>query len=137
MNSIRSFVLGVALTMLATAGIAYATVKAVRYDFREGISVGKATGTGDLITAVIVEGVTIDFAAPGANEQAVATATVTGAKLGDVCIVSPAADDAAFDNGSLFCFVESADTVKAGYMSDATTAQDPASGTFNITLIRF
>lgn len=136
------FALGVLVGLLSlglfTAGVALATTKAVRYDFREGISIGKATGTGDLITAVIVK--QVDNLNPGAaatNALVVTTTTVTGAALGDLCLIAPVQDDAALDDMTLTCFVESADTVKVQWHADVTGATPAATTDFRIFLLRF
>lgn len=98
---------------------------------------GLKIGTGTALTAAI--GVTtgaLDIGAAGANAAVVGTEVVTGAALGDLCQMRPLLDDAAWDEGNLTCFVESAGVVKWQYMAD-DTGGNPASMTYKILVMRF
>lgn len=98
---------------------------------------GLAIGGGSAVAKFIADTTAaIDLGAAGAGAAVVATDAVTDATVGDLCQVAPSADDAAWDEGSLTCFVESAGSVKIVYHADASGG-DPASMTFKILLTRF
>ena len=93
-------------------------------------------GAGTAISKVTSELVVADIPTAGAAATVVVTASVAGAVLGDSVVCTPQLDDAAFDEGTWSCFVESAGVVKIVYHPDATGG-DPASMNWRFTLIKF
>ena len=78
----------------------------------------------------------VNIGAAAAATTVVATGTCTGVAVGDsITAVSPSADDAAWDEGPLTAFVESANTIKLVYHADASGG-DPASMDYYITFIK-
>lgn len=106
-----------------------------RNDFKGGVSIGT---TGTLLTHIRrVQVDNLDLSAAGAGVQSVVTTTgVTGVALGDNCQVAPLQDDAAWDEGNLNCFVESAGTIKLQYHSDSTGGDPAATNDYIFTLTR-
>lgn len=102
---------------LLVGGTAYAALDEVPRFLKGGAYVGNTTTK---IVKHISSLVTVDLAAAAASTCSVTTATLTGAALGDQVVCTPTADDAALDEGTFSCFVESANTVKIAYCADAT-----------------
>jgi hypothetical protein len=133
---------------MVASGFAYAAsnVERIKKNFVNGFSsqgdsllVGGATigSSGTEIVKVHSEvSASINFDAASAGAAVVATDAVTGAALGNDCSVVPLLDDAAWDNGTLTCYVESANVVKLVFHADDTGA-DPAAMTYRITLLQF
>lgn len=130
------------------AAVAYAGEKVdplgSKYPFfiDNGLYIGKA-GVDDptdnkinKIRAILTCTPTIDIGAAGAAATVVATGSCPGLALGDVVLPpAPSADSAAWDEGPLTAFAESANTVKLVYHADATGG-DPASMVYYITFIK-
>lgn len=94
-------------------------------------------GGGTVVQNILSATATLDFSSIAANGFQDLTIIITGAVSGDTVIVNPIAGSATTDvvyTG----WVSAADTVtiRASNVS-ATTARDPASGTFRATVIRF
>lgn len=101
--------------------------------------VGPALGSDSIIasssnkvTRILQSAYTIDFATATITCNDSAGQTLTGAKVGDTCIVGPPA--AAQANASFTCRVSAADTVIIRYCA-AGTAADPASASYAVTVI--
>ena len=93
----------------------------------------------DVLNAVTAA---IDLASAAANTCVTGTSTAVTQTiaLGDTVIVSPSADDAAWDIGSLTAFVEAAGTpgtIKIVYCNNSAVASDPASMTYELTVLQF
>lgn len=101
--------------------------------FRNSVAIGAGTPISQVVSATA----TLDFASLAANSFQDLTVTVTGAASGDAVIVNPVAGSAIGDV-VYTSWVSSANTVtvRASNVS-ATTARDPASGTFRATVIKF
>lgn len=109
---------------------------------------GAATATSinlggtTLLDALSATTAAIDLVSAGANTCVTDTSTAIAqtTALGDTVIVTPSADDAAWDIGSLTAFVETAGTpgtVKIVYCNNSAGASDPASMTYRITVLQF
>lgn len=99
---------------------------------------GIAAGGGETITVIRACTLTdLDIGAAGAGAAAVVTGSCTGATLGDACQIGPVQDDAAWDEGSLTCFVESAGVVKLVYHADASGGDPAATNDYKVVLTRF
>ncbi len=79
---------------------------------------------------------TLDFASAAANTcSADLTVTVTGAVANDPCVVSP--PNASVNAGSSFtCWVSAADTVTVRHCNTSAGANDPASGTYKVMVLK-
>jgi hypothetical protein len=84
------------------------------------------------VTRILGAAYTIDFATATITCNDSAGQTLTGAKVGDTCIVGPPA--AAQANASFTCRVSATDTVIVRYCA-AGTAADPASASYAVTVI--
>lgn len=113
--------------------------------FANGVAItGNATASGTLrvgggtvIQNILSATATLDFASIAASSFQDLTITVTGAASGDTVIINPIAGSATTD--VVFTGWVSASntvTIRASNVS-ATTARDPASGTFRATVIKF
>lgn len=99
---------------------------------------GIAFGAGNTMTKFISNTTAqTDLASAGAGAAVSAVVAVTDATLGDLCTVAPVEDDAAWDNGTLTCFVESSGNVKIVFHADDTGADPTATNTYKIGLLRF
>lgn len=79
----------------------------------------------------------LDIPSAAANVQSNVTATCTGMAVGDVIVgIAPQQDDAAFDDGTLNAFVESANTVKIQYAADTTGGDPAATNDYFVTFIK-
>jgi len=77
---------------------------------------------------------TLDFPSIGSHDTANLTVTVTGATPGDAVVLG--VPDAAMPNGGTYmAWVSATDTVTVRFQN-ASTTQDPASGTFRITVLK-
>lgn len=109
--------------------------------FDKGIYVGPSTSnpttnTLNKVAALKTCNPTIDIPNAAAATTVTATGTCTGIAVGDVIVgFAPAADDAVFDEGVIFAFAESANTVKLVFHPDATGG-DIASMVWYITYIK-
>ena len=145
---------------LLVSGIAYAAsnVEKVRKHFLNGFTAASTAVFSGAVThsadSLLVGGATIgssgteivkvdsfvtaatNIGAGAANVAVPVTVARVGAALGNDCSVVPLLDDAAWDEGSLTCYVESADVVKIVYHPDATGG-DPADMTYRVTLLQF
>jgi len=112
--------------------------------FTQPVHIGPAVGadkvfpsTSSRITQLIGGSVTENFAATAAGVCVdSASITVTGAAVGDMCIVSqPAAPLADAGLSAHFsCLVTAANTAKVRFCAGGA-AQDPASATFNVLVV--
>ena len=121
---------------LLAAGIAYAapSIDQVRRDFWAGLSVG-ARGTAVTAENIIKESLgkstTYDAASITSTCDESSAITVTGAAVGDPCMVGvPVAAGAL--NVSWTCYVSAADAVKIKVCNPTAGAINPASGTFYV-----
>ena len=138
----KRFAAVLALSVLAIAtvsGAATVYTRLLNLNVLGSTLLGTTTAT-NVITRSLYGTATIDFAAIAASANTTAgcedstAITVTGAKIGDACIVGAPATVADIDGGknSRFeCFVSAVDAVKvrhcvAGYM------ENPASSTFTV-----
>lgn len=100
-----------------------------------GVAIG-SSGTNIVKVASAVTAA-IDIGSASANAAVTADATVSGAALGNHCLIAPVEDDAAWDEGTLTCFVEGSNDVKIVYQADDSGGNPGASNTYRITLIQF
>lgn len=98
------------------------------------VAIGAGTAIAKVVGAVTAA---TDIGNTAANQTTVGTVAVTGAALGNACIIAPVEDDGAWDNGVLACFVESAGNVKWQFHADADGADPAATNTYRITLLQF
>lgn len=77
---------------------------------------------------------TLNFSSTAAQTSADLTITATGAAVGDVVQVSPGATDA---NSSYSAWVSATNTVTVRFNNYSAGAIDPASGTFNVIVIKY
>lgn len=84
------------------------------------------------ITRLMRGDFTIDFASSTITCVDSASQTLSGARTGDICIVSPPSGSTA--NTSFSCRVSATDTVVVRYCP-AGTAADPASGSYNVLVL--
>lgn len=135
----RTILLGLAVASIAIYCLMTSAVAApaVNY-FRMRISAmgGISIGNGDTVTKYLsTVSSSINIADAGANLCTVGTITVTGAAVGNTCIISPGADDAAWDHSTLTCFVESDNTVKYKFCEDNAGA-NPGAMTYRVSIIQ-
>lgn len=140
--------LAVVLFVMSALGVAWAAAdksvekvgSAFATHFDKGIYIGPANpnptnDTLNKVYAIRTCNPTINIPSAAAATTVVATGTCANLSVGDVIVgVAPAADDAAFDEGVVWGFAESANTVKLVYHADATGG-DPASMVYYITFI--
>lgn len=145
----KKYMIAVVVSVVLALGAFAASEKVERWPSKfpqailPGLYVGPETGTykvtGDTINklaAIRTCNPTVDIGAAAAATTVVATGTCSGIAVGDVIVgIGPAADDAAWDEGVLSGFAESANTVKLQYHADATGG-DPASMVYYITYIK-
>ncbi len=134
----------IAVAVLSIAGIALAQdsrLDLYRFNaqwFTRGIYVGPeaapnvSSTTANRVSRILGGAYTLDFATATITCNDSAGQTLTGARTGDTCIVGPPA--AATANTSYSCRVSAADTVVIRYCASGTAA-DPASATYNVTVI--
>lgn len=121
---------------LLVAGIAYAapSIDKVRRDFWGGLTIGAAgiAGTaGNIIKESLGASATYDAASITATCDESSAITVTGAAVGDPCMVGvPVAAGAL--NVSWTCYVSAADAVKVKVCNPTAGAINPTSGTFYV-----
>lgn len=84
------------------------------------------------ITRLLRGDFTIDFASSTITCVDSSAQTLTGARTGDICIVSPPSGSTA--NTSFSCRVSASDAVVVRYCP-AGTAADPASGSYNVMVL--
>lgn len=84
------------------------------------------------ITRMLRGDFTIDFASGTTTCADSASQTLSGARTGDICVVSPPSGSTA--NTSFSCRVSATDTVIVRYCP-AGTAADPASGSYNVMVL--
>jgi hypothetical protein len=95
-------------------------------------------GGGTAIVKVTSEQVdNQDIASAAANVCNTLAVNVAGATLGDSVICQAVQDDAAFDTGSLTCFVESAGVVKLVYCGGSAGGDPAATNDYRFTILRF
>lgn len=116
------------------AGLALADTFGVLAQFNGGIFVGPKSvySSTHKVTRILNGAYTIDFASSTITCVDSAGQTLTGARTGDVCVVSPPAASTA--NTMFNCRVSATNTVIVRYCP-AGTAADPASGSYNVTVI--
>lgn len=109
---------------------------AVEYD---GTNYYATSGGVRYTLAKVLTGSSIlDFGATGPGAASNLTVTVTGAAAGDVVSVGVDYSTVAVANGSFTGYVSAADTVTIRYTNnDLTTAYNPASATFKVTVTKF
>jgi len=95
---------------------------------------GVTIGSGTLITKVLSATATLDFPSTIAGAVADLTIALTGAALGDTVSLG-VPNGAMTATADFFGWVSAADTVTVRYSPKAT--EDPASGTFRVTIIKF
>lgn len=78
----------------------------------------------------------LDIGTAGAGSAVTADVVFTGAALGDICNIAPLQDDAAWDEGTLTCFVEGTDDVKVIFHADGTGADPAATNDYIVMLIK-
>jgi hypothetical protein len=107
--------------------------------FAQPVHIGPAIGPNRVfpssvsrVTRLLRGDYTIDFASSTITCVDSAAQTLTGARTGDICIVSPPAGSTA--NTSFTCRVSAANQVIVRYCP-AGTAADPASGVYNVLLL--
>jgi len=90
------------------------------------LAIGGGTAIVKHVSVVVLN---LDIGAASANQCVVVTTNLAGVTeaLGDMVSIVPTVDDAAWDNGSLTAFVESADVTKVVWCTDAD-ATDPDAG---------
>jgi hypothetical protein len=95
-----------------------------------------AIGGGAAITKSLTATAALDFGSTAAQTSAELSVTVTGAADGDDVIVSP--PNASVNANSCFTArVSAANTVQVKFNNYSSSAIDPASGTFRVTVLRF
>lgn len=109
---------------------------AVEYD---GTNYYATSGGVRYTLAKVLTGSSIlDFGATGPGAASNLTVTVTGAAAGDVVSVGVDYSTVAVANGSFTGYVSAANTVTIRYTNnDLTTAYNPASATFKVTVTKF
>lgn len=105
--------------------------------FQSGIYIGPASqnpvrNTTNKITSSLTGSIAVDFDSDAGTCVDSSAITVTGAKLGDPCIVGSSIAWEA--NQEFSCYVSAADAVKVRFCP-AGTAADPASATYNVRLL--
>jgi hypothetical protein len=107
--------------------------------FSQPIHIGPALGPNRVfpsstsrVTRLLRADYTIDFASATITCVDSAAQTLTGARTGDICLVSPPAGSTA--NTSFTCRVNAANQVTVRYCP-AGTAADPASGSYNVLVL--
>jgi len=101
-----------------------------------GIFIGDATtndSTNKLSKLVRCQLDNLDIPSAAASVQANITGTCTGVALGTHVNIAPLQDDAAWDDGTLGAFVESANTVKVTFTADTTGGDPAATNDYEIT----
>lgn len=95
-------------------------------------------GTRYTLAKVLTGSSTLDFGATAPGAASNLTVTVTGAAAGDVVSVGVDYATVAVANGSFTGYVSGTDTVTIRYTNnDLTTAYNPASATFKVTVTKF
>jgi hypothetical protein len=79
---------------------------------------------------------TLDFASTAAQNSSDLTITITGAALGDVVEIG-APNGSILSNSSYTAWVSATDTIKVRFNNYSSGAQDPASGTFRATIVKY
>lgn len=146
----KSIIYVVAAVLLATG--AYAARETVQRHgsvfpvwFDAGIYVGSPTNPNDptadkvhKIAAIrTCDCQNIDIPTAAAGVQTNVTCACIGVALGDVIVgIGPQQDDAAFDDGLLTGFVESANVVKIQYTADTTGGDPAATNDYFVTYIK-
>lgn len=99
-----------------------------------GIQIGSAGTQLNSVKVVQVDDQNVGAAA--ASTTVTLAVTVTGVALGDALLsCTPVQDDAAWDECSLSCFIEAADTVKLIVHADATGCDPAATNDYVFTFI--
>lgn len=92
-------------------------------------------GTGTTITKYISASSTLDFASTSAQSSSDLTITLTGAVVGDIVMIG--IDNASTLSNSCFTArVSAVNTVSIRFNNYSSAAQDPASGTFKVAIIK-
>jgi hypothetical protein len=87
---------------------------------------------------VLTGSATLDFGATAAGAKTDLTVTVTGAAVGDVANVGVDLTTVSVTNGTWTAYVSATDTVTVRFANnDLTTAQNPASATYKVTVTKF
>ena len=116
-----------------TSGTLLTTPEAGAVEFT-GSDYWVSVGTVRYALAKVLTGSgTLDFSNTAAQTSADLTITVTGASVGDEAIVSPPAFPA---NSMYSAFVSATNTVTVRFNNYSAGAIDPASGNFNVTVIK-
>jgi len=93
-------------------------------------------GGGTPVASVLSTPGTLDFPATPAQTSSDLTITVAGAAVGDTVALG-APNGSVLADSSFSAWVSAADTVTVRFNNYSAGAQDPASGTFRATVIRF
>jgi hypothetical protein len=126
-KNIAAFCLG----FMVVTGVAYATpaLQRLRVIFAGGLTVANTAATqvsGNTVTKILAGSETVDFASLTTTCADSTGHTVTGAAVGDRCVVSA---PAAPGNENFTCYVSATNTVKV-HACAAGTAVDAASGSY-------
>ena len=128
-----------AIGVLFLAGFALAQGNTVNMDFSpRGLVAGFYSGRAGLassthrVTNMLAGSITHDFASSTITCLDSSAITVTGAAVGDPCIVGPPA--APIANSSYSCYVSAADTVLVRFCP-AGTAANPANVEYKVRVI--
>jgi hypothetical protein len=96
-----------------------------------------SVGGGATVASFLSATATLDFPSTAAGTASDLTITVTGAALGDTVSVG-APNGSVTTNGGYWGWVSASNTVTVRYMNtNLVTTEDPASGTFRATIVKF
>jgi hypothetical protein len=126
------------LGFIMVAGVAHAAPAALERlhkIFAGGITVASAaagrSASANKVQDVLAGSATVDFASVTDSCTDSTAITVTGAAVGDRCMVgTPAAPDA---TSFFMCYVSAADSVKVRHCAHGTV--NPASGSYTVTVV--
>lgn len=121
--------------VLLVSAVVLADTFGVLAQFNAGIFVGPKSvySSTHKVTRILNAAYTIDFATQTATCGDSAGQTLTGVRTGDVCVVSPPAASTA--NTMFNCRVSATNTVIVRFCPTGAGAVDPASGSYNVTVI--
>jgi len=120
-----------------TSGVASQTTKeagAVNYD-GSNITISDAT-YAYILTKTLTATATLDFTSTSAQNSSDLTITVTGATDGDVVNIG-VPNGSTLTNSSYSAWVSAANTVTVRFNNYSSGSQDPASGTFRVSVIKY
>lgn len=129
------FKLGIVAALVAFVGVAYAAAydrtERGKVQFKDGIGIGSTLAAGDRITKALATTSVYDPASVTATCTESAAITVTGAAVGDVCLVGPPVA-AGTMNVSLTCYVSAANAAKIKVCNPTAGAIDVLTGTWSV-----